>query len=70
MGFGLTRETVGGIVIEYLKAIKCPHPFKVCPSCDWWKGFMKRSTLTEKKPRHLSRKWEEGAKEETIKGFC
>jgi hypothetical protein len=70
MGFGLTRETVGGIVMDYLNTIKRPHPFKGCPGYEWWKGFMKRwPTLTERKPQHLSRKRAEAANEETIKSF-
>ena len=70
MGFGLTRKIVGEIIMDYLKTINRPHPFKVCPGYDWWKGFMRRwPTLTERKPQHLSRKRAEGADEDTIKGF-
>ena len=43
MGFGLTRENVGAIVMEYLQAQSRPNPFKAeRPGYDWWEGFMKR----------------------------
>ena len=70
MGFGLTRELVGGVVMEYVQENKRPHPFKEHPKYDWWKGFLRRwPTLTERKPQHLSRKRAEGVNEEIVQAF-
>ena len=57
MGFGLTREDVGGVVSEYLR----DHPERGryfggnLPGFDWLQSFLKRwPDLTERKPQHLS----------------
>ena len=45
MGFGLTREVVGGIVHDYLHENSIPNPFtNGMPGEDWWQRltFLKR----------------------------
>ena len=55
IGFGLTREMVGNVVMDYLKDKGRQNPFAHGkPSNDWWSGFMRRwSKLVERKPKHL-----------------
>ena len=55
IGFGLTRNMVENIIMEYLHDKKRPNPFlQDRPGKDWWLGFMRRwPNLTERKPRHL-----------------
>lgn len=68
-GFELTREVVGGIIMDYLNSTNRPHPFNDHPGKDW-KGFKKCwPMLTERKPQHLSKKRAEGANEDIIKVF-
>ena len=70
IGFGLARDVVGEIVMDYLNITKRLHPFKDWPGYDWWKGSMKRwPMLTDRKPQHLSRKRAEGANEEIVRRF-
>lgn len=70
VSFGLTRETVGAVVMEFLQKASRPHPFKQQPGYDWWAGFLQRwPILTERRPQHLSRKRAEGANYETIHAF-
>ena len=66
----MTRDMVGGVVMEYLQKIARPHPFKDKTGYNWWTGFLKRwPKLSERKPQHLSRKRAEGANHETIYAF-
>ena len=37
--FGLTRETVGAIVIDYSSTIGCDNLFHGQPGPHWWRGF-------------------------------
>lgn len=55
IGFGLTREMVGNVVMEYLQDKKQENPFfQDKPGNDWWLGFMRGwPKLTERKPQHL-----------------
>ena len=55
MGFGLTREVVGGIVSDYLLENSIPNPFtNGVPGKDWWQRFLKQwPCITERKPQHL-----------------
>lgn len=70
IGFGLTREIVGCVIMDYLMKIGRPNPFKDKPGFDWWKGFLKRwPKLAERKAQHLSRKRAEGASHETVQNF-
>ena len=70
IGFGLTREVVGSVIMEYLALAKRQHPFKGQPGKAWWRGFMCRwPLLSERKAQHLSKKRAQGANEETIKPF-
>ena len=39
MGFGLTRDVVGAIVIDYLSTIGRGSPFNGKPGPRWWRGF-------------------------------
>ena len=70
IGFGLTREVVGRVIMEYLALAKRQHSFKTQPGKAWSRGFMDRwPMLTERKAQHLSKKSAQGANEETIKSF-
>ena len=53
--FGLTREMVGNVVMDYLKDKGRQNPFlNGKPGNDWWLGFMRRwPKLVERKPQHL-----------------
>ena len=42
MGFGMTREMVGAIVVDYLTTIGKDNPFIGQPSFKWQQGFHKR----------------------------
>lgn len=55
IGFGLTRDMVEQVVMDYLHDKKRPNPFSQGkPGPDWWTGFMRRwPKLTERKPQHL-----------------
>ena len=55
IGFGLTREMVGNVVMDYLKDKGRQNPFAHGkPGNDWWSGFMRRwPKLVERKPQHL-----------------
>ena len=55
IGFGLTREMVGNVVMDYLKDKGRQNPFlNGKPGNDWWLGFMRRwPKLVERKPQHL-----------------
>lgn len=54
-GFPLTKDMVGIIVRDFLKANNRKNPFKdSMPQYDWWRGFLKRwPRLRERKPEHL-----------------
>lgn len=58
MGFGLTKDLVGVVIVDYLKSNNIPNPFvNDMPGKDWWQRFMKRwPILSERKPQHLSTK--------------
>ena len=54
MGFEMTREMVGAIVVGYLASIGRENLFIVQPSFKWWQGFQKRfPQLVDPKARHL-----------------
>ena len=55
IGFGLTRDIVSHIIMQYLNDIGRPNPFQQDrPGKDWWLGFLRRwPSLTERKPQHL-----------------
>ena len=55
IGFGITREMVGNVVMDYLKDKGRQNPFaNDRPGNDWWLGFMRRwPKLVERKPQHL-----------------
>ncbi len=55
MGFGLTREMVSNVVMDYLNDEGRPNPFPHSkPGNDWWLEFMRRwPSLKERKPQHL-----------------
>ena len=56
--------------MEFLQRVSRPHPFKVKPGYDWWKGFLKRwPQLTERKAQSLSKKRAEGANRNTLEEF-
>lgn len=55
IGFGLTRDMVENVVMQYLRDMERPNPFlHNKPGKDWWLGFMRRwPNLVERKPQHL-----------------
>ena len=58
MGFGLTKDLIDVVIVDYLKDNGIENPFaKNVPGKDWWQRFMKRwPILSERKPQHLSTK--------------
>ena len=71
IGYGLTKEIVSSIVIDYLHAQKRDHPFASGrPGWDWWSGFLKRwPKLVSGKAQHLSTKRASSANPTTISGI-
>ena len=58
MGFGLTKELIEVVVLDYIKEnnIKVPSFTGGIPGKDWWQRFFKRwPTLANRKPQHLSK---------------
>lgn len=54
MGFGMTKDMVCAIVMDYLQSNNRKHSFNDTPGWDWWKGFRKRwPKLVERQPQHL-----------------
>ena len=55
MGFGLTKQLVERVVMEYIEENGIETPFHDgIPGKDWWSGFKKRwPSLTERKPPTL-----------------
>ena len=41
MGFEITREMIGAIVVDYLTIIGRDNPFIGQPGFKWWQGFQK-----------------------------
>ena len=67
MGFGMTKEMVCAIVMDYLQQNNRKHNFKYTPGWDWWNGFRKRwPQLVERQPQHLPKQRALGANKETI----
>ena len=58
MGFGLTKDLIDVVIVDYLKDNGIENPFaNNVPGKDWWQRFMKRwPILSERKPQHLSTK--------------
>ena len=56
MGFGMTREMVANVIMEYIRDKGLQSPFAHGkPGGDWWLGFMRRwLKLSERKPQHLA----------------
>ena len=70
MGFGMTREMVGAIVVDYLTTVGKDNPFHGQPGFKWWKGFQKRfPQLVDRKPQHLPKHRAIAANESTIHCF-
>ena len=56
IGFGLNRDTVGSVVMDYVRTVGRENLFNQQPGEKWWKGFLKRHPdLVQRKPQHLSR---------------
>ena len=56
IGFGMTREVVSEIVMDYITTMRRPNPFNQRPGDKWWSGFLKRHPqLVQRKPQHLSK---------------
>ena len=71
IGFGLTKEIVSSIVIDFLHARRRQHPFASGrPGWDWWKGFLKRwPKRVSRKSQHLSTKRVTSVNSATIAGY-
>ena len=56
MGFGMTREMVANVIMEYIRDKGLQSPFAHGkPGGDWWLGFMRRwPQLSERNPQHLA----------------
>ena len=54
MGFGMTREIVANVIMEYIRDKGLQIPFaNDRPGGDWWLRFMRRwPKLSERKPQH------------------
>ena len=63
MGFGLTKELIEVVVLDYIKENNIKVPFTGgIPGKDWWQRFFKRwPTLAHRKPQHLSKHRAEAA---------
>ena len=70
MGFGLTRDVVGAIVIDYLSTIGRGNPFNGKPGPRWWRGFQTQfPQLVNRKPQHLPKHRAIAGNQATIQGF-
>ena len=70
MGFGMTREMVGAIVVDYLTTIGRDNPFNGQPGFKWWKGFQKRfPQLVDRKAQHLPKHRATAGTYSRIQGF-
>jgi hypothetical protein len=71
IGFGLTKEVVSAVVIDYLQTKKREHPFaNGQPGWDWWNGFQKRwPKLVSRKSQHLPKNRATAANPVNIAGF-
>ena len=70
MGFGMTREMVGAIVVDYLTTVGRDNPFNGQPGFKWWKGFQKRNPqLVDRKPQHFPKHRAIAGNELTIHSF-
>ena len=70
IGFGLTRDIVGAIVIDYLSTIGRDNPFNGKPGPRWWRGFQTRfPQLVNRKPQHLPKHQAIAGNQATIQGF-
>lgn len=70
MGFGMTREMAGAIVVDYLTTVGKDNPFNGQPGFKWWKGFQKRNCqLVDRKPQHLPKHQAIAGNELSIHGF-
>ena len=70
MGFGMTRDMVGSIVVDYLSTVGRDNPFNGQPGYKWWKGFLQRfPQLVDRKPQHLPKHRAIAGTEATVQGF-
>ena len=70
LGFGLTKETVGAIVVDYCCSIGRNNPFRGQPGPHWWRGFQSRHpTLVSRKPQHLPKHRAIAGNQATVEGF-
>ena len=70
MGFRLTREMVGAIVVDYLTTIGGDKPFIGQPVFKWWQGYQERfPQLVDPKAQHLPKYQATAAIYSTIQGF-
>ena len=54
MGFGMTKDMVCGIVMDYLETNNHQHNFKKSSGWDWWNVFKKQwPKLVERQLQHL-----------------
>ena len=70
MGFGMTREMVGSIVVDYLSTVGWENSFNGQPGYKWWKGFLQRfPELVDCKLQHLPKHRAIAGNEATVHGF-
>ena len=71
IGFGITREMVGNVVMDYHKDKGWQNPFaNDRPGNDWWLGFTQRwPKLVERKPQHLPANRETALTEQAINAW-
>lgn len=70
MGFGMTRDMVGSIVVDYLSTVGRENPFNGPPRYKWWKGFLQRfPELVDRKAEHLPKHRAIAGNEATVQAF-
>ena len=70
MGFGMTRDIVGAVVVDYLSTTGRQNLSNGQPGYKWWKGFQKRfPQLVDRKAQHLPKHRAIAGNEETVTGF-
>ena len=69
-GFGMTREIVNAIVVDYLTTVGKDNPFHGQPGFKWWKSFQKRfPQLVDRKPQDFPKYQAIATNESTIHCF-
>ena len=67
MGFGMTKDTVCTIVMDYLETNNRQHNFKGSPGWDWWNAFKKTMTkLVKKQPQLLPKQQSIGTNKKAV----